>query len=343
MTKLLRAALGIIIGLVFLWLALRNQNLAEVRAVWARSDASWLLSGSAVYATSLIVRVVRWSRLLAALGRVRIRDVGEVLLVGNAVNNILPARLGELVRADYGKQRLGQTRSSLLATIFVERLADLAAIVAALLSGIVVVGPRLYDGGRAWNIVTVVGLLGVCLFAVALASAVLVPRTERASQWLPRFARLRLDDLITGLRSWSEVRKLPFAALTLGVWSLEAAALACILRASGIDCGLFELLLIVGLVNLGTLVPTAPAYLGSYQFTYAVAFSALAWAPAHGIAVATIAQAFLLVPATLLGIVILILRSTARVSARTWLQAARRRPAGTTTASAQHGPPEGLT
>ena len=120
-----------------------------MRAVWARSDASWLLSGSAVYATSLIVRVVRWSRLLAALGRVRIRDVGEVLLVGNAVNNILPARLGELVRADYGKQRLGQTRSSLLATIFVERLADLAAIVAALLSGIVVVGPRLYDGGRA--------------------------------------------------------------------------------------------------------------------------------------------------------------------------------------------------
>ena len=97
--------------------------------------------------------------------------------------------------------------------------------------------------------------------------------------------------------------------MTLGVWSLEAAALACILHASRIDFHIFELLLVLGLANLGTLVPTAPAYLGSYQFSYAIAFSALGWSSAHGIAVATTAQAFLLLPATMLGILVLILRS----------------------------------
>lgn len=277
--------------------------------VWARSDGSWLLVGTTIYATSLVVRVARWYCLLVVVVPARPQVVGEVLLVGTAMNNVLPARLGELIRADYGKRRLGATRSALLATIVVERLADLAAIVVALLCGMVVLEPLLHDVGRPWRIINFAAVLGGCLFAVALTAVVLLPRAENISQLLPGFVRRRLDDLISALQSLGEVRTTPFIALTLGVWSLEAAALACILHASRIDFHIFELLLVLGLANLGTLVPTAPAYLGSYQFSYAIAFSALGWSSAHGIAVATTAQAFLLLPATMLGILVLILRS----------------------------------
>jgi glycosyltransferase 2 family protein len=309
MKKFLRAILGTALGIGFLWLALRGQDLQEVFDVWARSDGSWLLVGTTIYATSLVVRVARWYCLLVVVVPARPQVVGEVLLVGTAMNNVLPARLGELIRADYGKRRLGATRSALLATIVVERLADLAAIVAALLCGMVVLEPLLHDVGRPWRIINFAAVLGGCLFAVALTAVVLLPRAENISQLLPGFVRRRLDDLISALQSLGEVRTTPFIALTLGVWSLEAAALACILHASRIDFHIFELLLVLGLANLGTLVPTAPAYLGSYQFSYAIAFSALGWSSAHGIAVATTAQAFLLLPATMLGILVLILRS----------------------------------
>ena len=309
MKKFLRAILGTALGIGFLWLALRGQDLQEVFDVWARSDGSWLLVGTTIYATSLVVRVARWYCLLVVVVPARPQVVGEVLLVGTAMNNVLPARLGELIRADYGKRRLGATRSALLATIVVERLADLATIVAALLCGMVVLEPLLHDVGRPWRIINFAAVLGGCLFAVALTAVVLLPRAENISQLLPGFVRRRLDDLISALQSLGEVRTTPFIALTLGVWSLEAAALACILHASRIDFHIFELLLVLGLANLGTLVPTAPAYLGSYQFSYAIAFSALGWSSAHGIAVATTAQAFLLLPATMLGILVLILRS----------------------------------
>jgi uncharacterized membrane protein YbhN (UPF0104 family) len=169
-------------------------------------------------------------------------------------------------------------------------------------------------------------VLGICFFAVALTTVVLLPRMRSISQWLPRFARPRLDDLVQTLQGCGEVRKVPFIALTLGIWSLEAVALGCILHGSGIDFGLFELLLVLGLANLSTLVPTAPAYLGSYQFSYAVTFLALGWNSAHGIAVATTAQAFLLVPATVLGIVILIFRSASPGSAWSSVGSHRRRP-----------------
>jgi glycosyltransferase 2 family protein len=338
MSKLLRALVGIAIGLVLLWLALRDQDLEDVLAVWARSDGSWLLLGTAVYATSLIVRVARWSCLLAVVVRAPAKVVGEVLLVGSAMNNVLPARLGELVRADYGKRRLGSTRSALIATIVVERLADLATIVAALLCGMVVLEPVRHNTGSPWRIINFAAALGVCLFAVALAAVVLLPRMEGISRWVPRLARPRLDDLVTALQSWGEVRKSRFVTLTLGVWSLEAAALACILRASGIDCGLFELLIVLGLANLSTLAPTAPAYLGSYQFSYAIAFSALGWSAAHGIAIATTAQAFLLAPVTIVGISILVLRSTAMASAWSRVRADRRRTTVTGTLAAERRP-----
>ena len=289
MKKFLRAILGTALGIGFLWLALRGQDLQEVFDVWARSDGSWLLVGTTIYATSLVVRVARWYCLLVVVVPARPQVVGEVLLVGTAMNNVLPARLGELIRADYGKRRLGATRSALLATIVVERLADLAAIVAALLCGMVVLEPLLHDVGRPWRIINFAAVLGGCLFAVALTAVVLLPRAENISPLLPGFVRRRLDDLISALQSLGEVRTTPFIALTLGVWSLEAAALACILHASRIDFHIFELLLVLGLANLGTLVPTAPAYLGSYQFSYAIAFSALGWSSAHGIAVATTA------------------------------------------------------
>jgi uncharacterized protein (TIRG00374 family) len=337
MIKLLRAFIGVAIGGILLWLAMRDQSAEDVLAVWAGSDGSWLLLGAAIYGTSLIVRVARWSCLLAVVVQARALAVGEVLLVGNAINNILPARLGELFRADYGKRRLGSTRSAVLATIVVERLADLAAIVAALLCAMIVLEPMVHYDGKPWQIIKLAAMIGVCLLVAALIVVIALPRMRRPPQWLPGFARTSLEDLVRSLQGWRDVRKSRFVTLTLGVWSLEAVALACILRASGIFFGLFELLLILGLANLSTLVPTAPAYLGSYQFAYAVAFAALGWSSAHGIAVATTVQAFLLVPVTLVGILTLVLRST---PGRAWrgMSVERHRSIRSSTATAEQTP-----
>jgi uncharacterized membrane protein YbhN (UPF0104 family) len=224
-----------------------------------------------------------------------------------------------------------------LATIVVERLADLAAIVAALLCAMIVLEPMVHYDGKPWQIIKLAAMIGVCLLVAALIVVIALPRMRRPPQWLPGFARTSLEDLVRSLQGWRDVRKSRFVTLTLGVWSLEAVALACILRASGIFFGLFELLLILGLANLSTLVPTAPAYLGSYQFAYAVAFAALGWSSAHGIAVATTVQAFLLVPVTLVGILTLVLRST---PGRAWrgMSVERHRSIRSSTATAEQTP-----
>ena len=308
MTKLLRGLVGVAIGVASLWLALRDQDVHEVLAVRARSDASWLLLWTTICATSVVMRVARWSCLLAVVVEARARAVGEVLLVGSAINKILPARLGELVRADYGKRRLGSTRSALLATIVIERVADLARSVAALLCATTLLEPLLHDAGKPWRSIKCPGRrmsVGCCAHRcgrltahgafLSVAAEVRAPPSRRPGRGPTELGRGKQDPL-----RHTDARGL----------EPRSGRAGCILRASGIVFGLLELLLVLGLANLSTLLPTAPAYLGSYQFSYAVAFAALGWSAAHGIAVATSAQVFLLAPVTVLGILTLILRST---------------------------------
>ncbi len=59
------------------------------------------------------------------------------LVVGCAVNSLLPARLGELFRADFCKRQYGVKRSLVLGTIAIERLMDGIFVVTALVIGIV--------------------------------------------------------------------------------------------------------------------------------------------------------------------------------------------------------------
>ena len=52
------------------------------------------------------------------------------LAVGYAANNVLPARLGELVRSHYLGDREGISRTTTLGTVVVERVVDTGMVVA---------------------------------------------------------------------------------------------------------------------------------------------------------------------------------------------------------------------
>ena len=70
------------------------------------------------------LRALRWRGLLAPIARLRLPTVAASLLVGYLANNILPARLGELVRSHHLGDRTGVSRASILGTVVVERVVD---------------------------------------------------------------------------------------------------------------------------------------------------------------------------------------------------------------------------
>jgi glycosyltransferase 2 family protein len=62
--------------------------------------------------------------------------------------------------------------------------------------------------------------------------------------------------------------------LSLGIWLFEGAALWSVVRSVDIGLTPTEGLVLLGAASLSTLVPTAPGFLGSYQFVFAITFAA---------------------------------------------------------------------
>ncbi|MGH2615532.1 MAG: lysylphosphatidylglycerol synthase transmembrane domain-containing protein, partial [Thermomicrobiales bacterium] len=119
-----RVWLGVPISLLFLVLAFRGQHPDEIRDALSRVDWRLLPVALVLLYTGIAIRAYRWHILLRPVHDIPTREVFPVMIVGYAANNVLPLRMGELVRAWVLEQRYGVRKSAALATIAVERLCD---------------------------------------------------------------------------------------------------------------------------------------------------------------------------------------------------------------------------
>src|SRR5207248_9014715 len=121
MLKNWRFWLGLLVSLCFLWLALRGQDLRQVRRALGEADYRYLAPALLLYFAGVWVRALRWRHLLAPVRRLSARALYPVVVVGYMANDVLPWRLGEVVRAYALRERAGVSTSATLATIAVER------------------------------------------------------------------------------------------------------------------------------------------------------------------------------------------------------------------------------
>jgi uncharacterized membrane protein YbhN (UPF0104 family) len=152
--KATRALIGVAIGVALAYFTVRNVPLDSFRSVVNQVDPRWIAASVFLYLIDLGLRALRWWVLLANFALVRRTTVAEALFVGYAFNNVLPARLGELFRADYLGNRIKRSRSAILGSIVIERLLDGISVVLMFYLGFMLlrsgtVDARLLSGAAA--------------------------------------------------------------------------------------------------------------------------------------------------------------------------------------------------
>lgn len=288
------AIIGVVMAVVLVWASFREVGLAAVMAALARVNPGLLLAATAVYGAALLARGLRWHMLLARAGTLTRRTAIEGLLVGFATNFALPGRLGELYRADYMNALAKISRSTVLGTIFVERAFDglILAGLLALASASLSLGP----GGGTIPLNFIV--TAVVLFAGASAAALMLRRLDKLP--IPVVGAL-FERFKSGLLTADRTNFVAFLGFTVLIWTLEAGALAVLLNALGQTATLVGVTLLLSASSLSTLLPTAPAFIGSYQFAYVLCFGALGWATATALAASILVQLAFFVPTMALG------------------------------------------
>ena len=264
--------LGFAVTIGFLLLFFWN---VEVEKMWeALQDANYayLLPAVLLYFVALGTRAVRWRFLLSHLKPIAPWRLYPVVAIGYMANNVLPIRLGELVRANFLGEKEGVSKASSLATIVVERALDGLT----LLLFIAVMWPfvpwtdalRDGDGGlkTTWVLLSVlVATLFVAGFLVLslLAASPGLGRTfaRVLASVSPRGLRSKVEDvtylLVEGLGALRSPRKLLLVSiLSAPVWLLEATMYHILAISFDLDVSFQVILLVTATANLATVIPT---------------------------------------------------------------------------------------
>ena len=132
--RTLQAVVGIGISAVLLWLALRGLDLGQTWLALKGANFWYLIPAVLIYFLGVAIRGLRWQRLLLPIERIPARQAIALLIVSYTVNNVVPARMGDVMRVFMLARETGIRKSASLATVVLERLLDVLAILAIIVA-----------------------------------------------------------------------------------------------------------------------------------------------------------------------------------------------------------------
>ncbi len=269
--------LGVIISLFFLWLALRGLHLEAFWQALQTANYGWLFPGVILYFLAVILRAWRWHYLLAPLKSIPSWELFPITTIGYMGNNIYPARAGEVLRAIILKRRYGVSVSASLATIVIERVFDGMVMLAFVFFNLPELARLTDDSGFIGNIQQV-AFGGTFLFLgawIAFLLAAMFPQktlrlAERVLLYFPPTLQQKLLPLMERFLGGLKSLRSPFHILmvflvSLGIWLLETGKYWFVMYAFPFQVSFFALMLMNGIVNLATTIPSAPGYVGTFD------------------------------------------------------------------------------
>ncbi len=307
--------LGIFISAVFIYLAMRGLELERVWQAMRSAQYLWLIPGVLVYFIGVWARAWRWHYLLRPLKKIPTPVMFPIVTIGYMGNNIYPARAGEVLRAAVLKQREGVPISASLATVIVERVFDGVVMLGFVFLNLPELARLTADSGFVGSIQTVAvwGALAFLGALIAFLLAAMFPlATERmvravVGRALPTRFRQKTLDLSMRFLSGLESLRSPQEALmifitTVIIWLLETLKYWFVMHAFPFEVSFFALMLMNGIVNLTTTLPSAPGYVGTFDAPGIALLKAYEVAGEVAAGYTLVLHAALWFPITLLGV-----------------------------------------
>ena len=274
-----RAALGVLLSGALIYLTLRGISAEEVARRLSTSDP--LLFAAAIFCATAIfaLRARRWQTILEpAADRVPFGPLWRATAIGMMVNNVVPARAGEVARAYALTKEARVPFPAALASLVVDRLFD--AVVLLLLAALALLDPALSGeqtlAGRPVSSFALGSLLFVGALVVALYLLVFFPAALLrlfallAGRISPAVAERGGRMLVTFIAGLSVLRSPGrFVAVfgwTVAHWVLNALGFWLAFRAVGITAPFSAALFLQAFIALGTAVPALPGFFGVFEY-----------------------------------------------------------------------------
>jgi uncharacterized protein (TIRG00374 family) len=181
---------GLAVGLLAIFL--RNADLDKVWSAVAAARPDFIALSIALTVLTFVIRAERWQYLLGPLGPTKFRNVFRTTVIGFAASAVLPARAGEVIRPYLLARKEGLRAAATFATILVERVIDLVAVLLLLLAFLLWFDPGVEARDSA--VFSAIRFGGLVMAPVAILALVVMGfmagHPERLHQWLLKAERV---------------------------------------------------------------------------------------------------------------------------------------------------------
>jgi len=264
--------IGLVVGALFVYMIVSKLEWSTVALAFKTAHwLPWLPLAVLTYILGMLLRGLRLQILVAEESIISIGTASNIIAVGYAVNNILPARLGEFARAGMLAERTGMPYLLALTITFLERLLDGLVILFLFITASLIVPAttELRNGAALASLIFVVAMLTVAIVTLTPQNAVALVSN------LTSLSGRKLHDkavaLVTQInRGFGCLRNAQSAILILGssflVWLVEALFFMLIMPCFGLPPGIIRAVITMAVTNLGILIPSTPGHVGTYHF-----------------------------------------------------------------------------
>ncbi len=282
----LQFAVGLILGLLFIWVLFRGTHWKEVFEAIYYAKIGWLLIALLLMCLTFVIRVQRWRYIVQTAGPVSFRAIFSATQIGFLGNFLLPARIGEVIRALVLARLQQWPFSKCFAFVALDRVTDLFGLLAVLGISLFVFRPKgdinlppdvyahpipsdlLRSGAILLGLVILigVGVLVILYLNQHWVTRFVAGTVGRVSKGIAEKLNRILIQFADGMHIFRAPRDMIKALLfSLLTWTVAVLFLDAVLRAFSLDYPWYTPLIMQALIALFISLPGAPGFIGQYH------------------------------------------------------------------------------
>lgn len=270
--RIISTAAGIVISLIFLAGSFYKVDFHEFLLSLKKINIYSLLFCAFFICMSYMAKALMWRVTTASLKKVSLSTLFGGIVVGCMVNGILPFRAGELFRAQYLASITGLRRTTILSTIFIERILDINSL------GLLLV-VSFFFGIQGLSLKTA-KLVFLIWLTVVVTVGLLILNSDKLKQNKHKFAfvpQRLLDNIFNFLFPLNQLREINKISYLIFIsalsWICTYLSLLALIYQSAAMMKFEATLLLFLFVNIGFLIPAAPGSLGLMQLAFCLSLA----------------------------------------------------------------------
>jgi uncharacterized protein (TIRG00374 family) len=266
-SRLINLLAGICISVIFLYFAVKNVRYDEFMKYVHQLNFLYIIPALLPGLIAYLVRAWRWNYFLSSVGRFKVKGLLSATMIGFMANNILPARVGEIIRALVLSKKESISFISVLSSLIAERVMDgfTISIVALFVIYTLPVNENIKYFGLSFFAFFLIILILMFIFinSISVKKKLFGIFPERISIKINKY----LNKIMSGIEGLNQVKNSGITFISaFMIWFLSSIYFYFMGLAMNIKLPFSASFSIFISVALGVIIPSSPGFIGVYHF-----------------------------------------------------------------------------